>query len=77
MKHNRQITKGIISKIEPKELYLMVTAETDHEGMHYSTNLSGVVLPSPGQFSKVRLVSIRNDHSVCGRIPYILVLLCI
>jgi hypothetical protein len=39
MKYNRQITKGIISKIEPKELYLMVTTKTDHEGMHYSTIL--------------------------------------
>jgi hypothetical protein len=39
MKYDRQITEGIISKIEPKELYLMVTAETDHEGKHYTTIL--------------------------------------
>jgi hypothetical protein len=39
MKYHRQITKGVISKIEPKDLYLTVTAETDHEGKHYTTIL--------------------------------------
>jgi hypothetical protein len=39
MKYNRQITNGTITKIEPKEPYILVTAETDHEGQHYVTVL--------------------------------------
>jgi hypothetical protein len=39
MSYKRQITSGVITKIERKELYFLVTAETDREGAHYITTL--------------------------------------
>ena len=39
MSLRRQVTTGVITKIEPKQLHILVTAETDHEGRHYVTLL--------------------------------------
>jgi hypothetical protein len=39
MSYKRQITRGVITKIERKELYFLVTAETDDHGAHYITTL--------------------------------------
>ena len=39
MSYRRQITRGVITKIERKELYFLVTAETDDDGAHYVTTL--------------------------------------
>jgi hypothetical protein len=39
MSYKRQITSGVITKMERKELYFLVTAETDHDGAHYITTL--------------------------------------
>jgi hypothetical protein len=39
MSLRRQVTCGVITRIEPKQLHILVTAETDHEGRHYVTLL--------------------------------------
>jgi hypothetical protein len=39
MSFKRQVTCGVITKIEPKQFYILVTAETDPEGWHYVTIL--------------------------------------
>jgi hypothetical protein len=39
MSYKGQVTCGLITKIEPKQLYILVTAETDHQGQHYVTVL--------------------------------------
>jgi hypothetical protein len=39
MSLRRQVTCGVITRIEAKQLHILVTAETDHEGRHYVTLL--------------------------------------
>ena len=39
MSFKRQITDGLITRIEPKDGYLLVSAETDYEEQHFITAL--------------------------------------
>jgi hypothetical protein len=39
MSDKDQLTFGVITKMEPKELYLLVRAETDYQRQHYVTEL--------------------------------------